>query len=140
LVCALLCEHATPLDRISLSGDVGSGLGFLRYRDPAQRFQVTRGQLLDDLCVLMGGREAEVMLLEDLTACSSGDLVRATQIARALVEEFGIDRRVPDLLHEASQRAATLLAAHRTFLETSAAKLLEQKHVEVASLGMISKP
>jgi cell division protease FtsH len=51
---------------------------------------VTRGELLDDLCVLMGGREAEQLLLEDLSIGSSEDLRRATVIARALVEEFGM--------------------------------------------------
>src|SRR5262249_25511823 len=55
-----------------------------------RRYVVTRGELLDDLCVLMGGREAEQMLLDDLSIGSSEDLRRATQIARALVEEFGM--------------------------------------------------
>ena len=50
----------------------------------------TRGQLLDDLCMLMGGREAEALLLDDLSIGSSDDLQRATVIARALVEEFGM--------------------------------------------------
>jgi cell division protease FtsH len=51
---------------------------------------VTRGELLDDLCVLLGGREAEQLLLGDLSIGCAGDLRRATDIARALVEEFGM--------------------------------------------------
>ena len=39
-------------------------------------------------CVLLGGRESEQMLLDDLSIGSSDDLKRATMIARALVEEF----------------------------------------------------
>jgi cell division protease FtsH len=89
-VCALRCEHATPIERISIQGDSAGALGFVRYQDPAHRYVVTRGQLLDDLCILMGGREAELLLLDDLSIGSSGDLQRATSIARALVEEFGM--------------------------------------------------
>src|SRR5262249_45052515 len=44
----------------------------------------------DDVCVLMGGREAELLLLDDLSIGSSEDLRRATAIARALVEQFGM--------------------------------------------------
>jgi cell division protease FtsH len=89
-VCALFCPHATPIERISILGDAAGALGFVRYQDPAHRYVVTRGQLLDDLCILMGGREAELALLDDLSIGSSGDLQRATAIARALVEEFGM--------------------------------------------------
>jgi cell division protease FtsH len=89
-VCALYCTHATPIERISIQGDAAGTLGFVRYQDPAHRYVVTRGQLLDDLCILMGGREAELSLLDDLSIGSSGDLQRATAIARALVEEFGM--------------------------------------------------
>ncbi len=88
-VVALFCPHAPPIDRISIRADTAGALGFVRHQDPAHKYVVTQGELLDDICVLMGGREAEQLLLEDLSIGSSGDLLRATEIARALVEEFG---------------------------------------------------
>ena len=87
---SLFCKHAKTIERISIKGDAAGALGFVQYQDPAHRYVVTRGQLLDDICVLMGGREAELLLLDDLSIGSSGDLDRATDIARALVEEFGM--------------------------------------------------
>jgi cell division protease FtsH len=69
---------------------MAGALGFVRYQDPSHRYVVTRGELLDDLCVLLGGREAEQLLLGDLSIGCAGDLRRATDIARALVEEFGM--------------------------------------------------
>jgi cell division protease FtsH len=89
-ICALFCTHARPIDRISIRGDLAGALGFVRYDDPANRYVTTRGQLLDNICVLFGGREAEALLLEDLSIGSAHDLDRATQIARALVEELGM--------------------------------------------------
>ena len=89
-VCSMFCPHSPPIDRISIRGDMAGALGFVRYQDPSRKYVVTRGELLDDLCVLMGGREAEQLLLDDLSIGSAGDLERATEIARALVEEFGM--------------------------------------------------
>lgn len=89
-VCSMFCPHSPPIDRISIRGDTAGALGFVRYQDPSRKYVVTRGELLDDLCVLMGGREAEQLLLDDLSIGSAGDLERATEIARALVEEFGM--------------------------------------------------
>ena len=89
-VCALFCPHSPPIERISIRGDAAGALGFVRHQDPTNKYIVTQGELLDDICVLMGGREAELLLLEDLSIGSHGDLTRATDIARALVEEFGM--------------------------------------------------
>ncbi len=90
VICALFCKHATPIERVSIQGDTAGALGFVRYQDPAHRYVVTEGELLDDLCVLLGGREAERLLLDDVSIGAAGDLERATAIARALVEEFGL--------------------------------------------------
>jgi cell division protease FtsH len=89
-VCSLFSSHSPPIERISIAGDAAGALGFVRYQDPAHRYVVTRGELLDDMVILMGGREAEQLLLDDLSIGSAQDLQRATQIARALVEEFGM--------------------------------------------------
>jgi cell division protease FtsH len=89
-VCALFCPHSPPIDRISIRGDLAGSLGFVQYADPAHRYVVTRGQMLDNICMLFGGREAEGLLLDDLSLGSSQDLARATQIALELVEELGM--------------------------------------------------
>ena len=89
-ISAMFCEHATAIERISIQGDAAGALGFVRYQDPAHKYVVTQGELLDDLCVLLGGREAEQLLLDDVSIGAAGDLERATAIARSLVEEFGL--------------------------------------------------
>ena len=56
-VAALFCPHSPPIERISIRADTAGALGFVRYQDPSHKYVVTRGELLDDICVLMGGRE-----------------------------------------------------------------------------------
>jgi len=163
-ICSLNCPHAPPIERISILDDMVGALGFVRYQDREHRYVVTQGELLDDVCVLMGGREAEQLMLEDISIGSAEDLRRATGIARALVEEFGmggdgaavcrfhlddkaarlpdlseqqradLDRRVSVILEEARQRAAKILRENRSTLETLRDLLLEKKVLDAAAL------
>lgn len=156
-VVALFCEGAPPIERISIRGDVGGALGFVRYADPAHRYVVTRGALLDNICVLFGGREAEALFCDDLSIGSSQDLERATAVARSLVEQFGmggeelgarqyvdpdprsppaplsekakesIDRSVRELLERERARARGLLEKNRPVLLALRSLLLEKK-------------
>ncbi len=164
-VVSLFCKHAPPIDRISIQGDFAGALGFVQHQDPAHKYVTTRGDLLDRLCILMGGREAEQLLMDDLSIGSAGDLDRASDIARALVESYGmggddigtvayhdheqkgrrdnlspaqleaIDRRVREMLSEARERAAQILQEHRTLLVTLRDLLLDQKVIEAKTIG-----
>ena len=89
-VCAMFCKSLPPIDRISIRGDLAGALGFVAYSDPAHKYVMTRTQLRDQLCALFGGREAELLLCDDLSIGSAADLERATEVARALVERFGM--------------------------------------------------
>src|SRR5262245_55670896 len=85
-VVALFSPHSPPIDRITIRGDTPGALDYVRYRDREHKFVVTRNQLLDTIIVLMGGREADNLLLGDLSIGSSEDVRRATMIARTLIE------------------------------------------------------
>ncbi len=164
-VCALFCEHAPPIDRISIQGDLAGALGFVQYADPAHRYVTTRGQILDSICVLMGGREAEAMLLDDLSLGSGHDLERATTLARVLVEELGmggdgpgvrryapvahaiheprpseaalqsIEQSVMSVLDTQRRRAQTILAEQRAIVAALRDLLLEKKVLDRSSFG-----
>lgn len=137
-VCAMLCEHSPPIDRISIRGDLGGVLGFVRYADPAHRYVVSRGQLLDSICVLYGGREAEALLLEDLSIGSAHDVERATSIARALVEEFGMGgddlgvRRFARI--DPEEHPPALSDATRAAMERSTREVLEAQRARARKL------
>ncbi|MFT5525673.1 MAG: cell division protease FtsH, partial [Pirellulaceae bacterium] len=169
-ICSLFCPHSPPIDRISIRADMAGALGFVRYQDPSHKYVVTQGSLLDDICVLMGGREAERLLLDDLSIGASGDLYRATEIARALVEEFGlggdevgigqcltkgrsdqqqqyspqtleaIDRRVREILEQQRERAANILTENKTLVEALRDLLLDKKVIDAKTLGELVKP
>ena len=51
---------------------------------------VSRGQLEDEITVLLGGRVAEHLVLQDISTGASNDLQRVSQIARKMVTEYGM--------------------------------------------------
>lgn len=136
-VCALHCENSPPIDRISIRGDIGGTLGFVRYADPAHRYVVTQAQLRDSICVLFGGREAEEMLLEDLSIGSAGDLDRATSIARALVEQYGMGGNEVGAFryrHERRGEAEALSEASRSAIERNIKQILDTERTRARTI------
>ncbi|NMO17222.1 AAA family ATPase [Pyxidicoccus fallax] len=137
-VCALFCPHAPAIDRISIRGDLAGSLGFVQYADPAHRYVVTRGQILDGICMLFGGREAEALLLDDLSLGSAHDLQRATEMARELVEELGMGGdRVPVRRFEAPGRQAdrhALSDATRSTLEAAIEQVLAEQRARARDI------
>ena len=89
-VCSLFCEHAPPIERITIESDNPWAFGYVMHSDPAHRYIQTRNFYLDAIVVAVGAREAEKLLLNDLSLGAVQDLQTATAIARDLVEVHGM--------------------------------------------------
>lgn len=91
---AHLSEHADPVHRISIISR-GRALGFTLTPPEKDKLQTTKSELIDRIAVLMGGRAAEQLIFDELTAGASSDIERATRIARAMVTEYGMSKLGP---------------------------------------------
>ncbi|MGE0529656.1 MAG: AAA family ATPase, partial [Bdellovibrionales bacterium] len=91
-ICSLHCPLHPPIERITIRSETSWAPAYVGYaEDQSRRLGLTKNQILDDLCVLYGGIEAERLLLDDVSTGAAGsDLQRATQIAHFLVEVFGM--------------------------------------------------
>ncbi|HHO51746.1 MAG TPA: AAA family ATPase [Deltaproteobacteria bacterium] len=156
-ICALYCEHAPPIQRITIQGDLGGTLGMVRLEDPVNRYVMTRNQLLDRMCVSFGGRAAEQVLLDDLSAGAGSDLEQATRIARGMVELLGmgpepksylvgkisdptraeVDAAVLQILRDSEARAIELVTSHRGELLALCDELLRHKTLDATSLSAL---
>ncbi len=91
---ALSVEHADPVHRITIIPRTIGALGATLQLPTDERYLVTRGELLDQLCVLMGGRAAEDVIWRDVSTGAQNDLERATELARQMVTRFGMSDRI----------------------------------------------
>src|SRR4051812_10981608 len=93
-----LLPHADPVHKVSIVSR-GRALGWTLSLPLEDKYIITRSELRDDLSMLLGGRTAEELIFEDPTTGAQNDIEKATQIARAMVTEYGMsDRLGPQLL------------------------------------------
>jgi len=93
-VVAHLSKYADPVHRISIVSR-GRALGFTLTPPERDKVQTTRSELIDEIAVLLGGRAAEMLIFDELTAGASSDIERATRVARAMVMDFGMSELGP---------------------------------------------
>ncbi|GIK84329.1 MAG: ATP-dependent zinc metalloprotease FtsH [Patescibacteria group bacterium] len=97
-IVAHVSPHADPVHRVSIISR-GRALGFTLTPPEKDKLQTTKSELLDDIAVLLGGRSAEKQVFSELTAGASSDIQKATQIARAMVMDYGMSELGPMNFH-----------------------------------------
>lgn len=93
-VVAHVCPHSDAVHRVSIISR-GRALGYTMTPPEQDKYQQTQSELVEQMAVMMGGREAEDMVFGELTAGASSDINRATRIARAMVVDFGMSKLGP---------------------------------------------
>ncbi|OYO16156.1 cell division protein FtsH [Enemella evansiae] len=72
----------------------GRALGYTMVMPDDDKYSSTRGELLDQLAYMLGGRAAEELVFHDPTTGASNDIDKATNVARAMVTQYGMSDRV----------------------------------------------
>ncbi|PYS76140.1 MAG: cell division protein FtsH, partial [Acidobacteria bacterium] len=85
----LAVENGDPIHKVSILPR-GRALGVTQALPERDRLMRTRQYLEDQVAMLLGGRAAEILLLDTMTAGASNDIERAVEIARRMVSEFGM--------------------------------------------------
>ena len=89
----------------------------------------TRNEMKEDICILLGGRVAEKLVLEDISTGASNDIERATKIARAMVTRYGFSEKLGTMVYGKDQNEVFLgmdLAQDRGYSEQVAAMIDEE--------------
>ncbi len=88
-----LAEFSEPLHKVTIIPR-GLYLGATMSLPDKDRYSESRSKLLDDLCVLMGGRTAEEIVFDDVSNGARNDLKTATRIARAMICDWGMSEKL----------------------------------------------
>jgi cell division protease FtsH len=93
IVSVSLAPHTDPVHKVTIvpRGRMGGATMHLPDRD---RMHMSRQRALASLAVAMGGRVAEEMFLSDISAGASNDIKQATEMARAMVCEWGLSEKM----------------------------------------------
>ncbi|CAF4752098.1 unnamed protein product, partial [Rotaria sp. Silwood2] len=91
-VCGWFLEHAEPIIKVSIIPR-GKALGYAQYM-PKEQYLYTKDQLFDRMCVMLGGRVAELLFFNRISTGAQDDLQKITQSAYAQVVRFGMSEKV----------------------------------------------
>ena len=92
-VLAYVLPDADPVHKVTIL-PTGMALGVTQQLPIEERHTYWREYIEDAVCVMMGGRCAEMLILGSLSTGASNDLQRATELARKMVREFGMSERI----------------------------------------------
>ena len=106
----------------------GMALGVTQQLPEGDRHNYSQEYLLGQIAILMGGRLAEETFLGSITTGASNDIERATELARAMVCEYGMSDMGPLTFGKKEEQIflGREIAQHRDFSEDTAVKIDEQ--------------
>ncbi|GMT28007.1 hypothetical protein PFISCL1PPCAC_19304, partial [Pristionchus fissidentatus] len=115
-------EYADPLLKVSIIPR-GKGLGYAQYL-PKEQYLYSKEQLLDRMCMTLGGRVAEEIFFSRITTGAQDDLQKITQMAYSQVVKYGMSAAVGPLSFETAQPGE--MAFDKPYSEATA-QLIDQE-------------
>ncbi len=82
-----------PVHQISIIPR-GMAAGYTMYLPTEEKGHVSKNQLTEQICSLLGGRAAEKLTQDDICTGASNDMQRATEIARKMVTKYGMSEKL----------------------------------------------
>jgi cell division protease FtsH len=155
-ICGWFLEYADPLVKVTIIPRGIAALGYAQYL-PKEQYLYRTEQLIDSICMTLGGRAAEQIIFGKISTGAQNDLQKVTRMAYAMVTVYGmndkvgnvsfydpqnensftkpysdetakvIDEEVRKIIDEAYTRTIELLEGKREQLEILAKKLLEKE-------------
>jgi len=86
-------EHASPLLKVSIVPRGMAALGYAQYV-PKERKLHTKEQMIDTMCMMLGGRIAEKIFFDNISTGAQDDLQKVTRIAYGLVTVYGMNDKI----------------------------------------------
>jgi len=108
---ALTVPHADPVQKVSIIPRGIAALGYTLQRPTEDRYLMTKSELIDKLTTLLGGRVAEELAFDEISTGAQNDLVKATDIARSMVKEYGMSESLGLVAFEREREPLYLQAA-----------------------------
>ena len=162
-VAGWFLEGADPVIKVSILPRSKGALGFAQNL-PSETMLVNEQELKDKICMILGGRVSELLFFGTVTNGASDDLKKATQLAQALTENFGmsknaglvsyslneryysentkdlIDREVKSVIDECLEKTKELLNGKKELITKLAERLIEAERLTHRDLVEILGP
>ena len=154
-ICGWFLEHAYPLLKVTIVPRGTAALGYAQYT-PKEQYLYNTDQLLDQICMTLGGRAAETIIFGKISTGASNDLQQITKMAYAMVTVYGMNDKVGNVSFYDPQQENTFTKPFseetgkmideevrklvETAFERTKALLLERKNeVEIVAKALLKR-
>ncbi len=129
-IIAKLCEHCDPVQEVSIIPR-GNAAGYTMTRPDNDDAHMSRNKITDFICMALGGRVAEELVIHDITTGASNDLERVTEMAKRMVTEWGMSEKLGLVTYGSNSQTVFLgkdMETHNAYSEETAKIIDEEMH------------
>jgi len=129
-VAGWFLEHADPLVKVSIVPRGVAALGYAQYL-PKEQFLYQTEQLIDEMCMTLGGRAAEQIIFNKISTGALSDLERVTKMAYSIVSVYGMNEKIGNVSFYDSKADGYKMT--KPYSETTAETIDEEVRKLIAS-------
>jgi cell division protease FtsH len=107
-IVAMSLPGTDPVQKVTIIPRGIAALGYTMQAPTEDRYLMKKGELLNKIATLLGGRAAEEVVLGEISTGAHNDLSRATDIARSMVKEYGMSPKLGQVYFAKGQRSQFL--------------------------------
>ncbi len=129
-IVARKCKHCDPVQEVSIIPR-GNAAGYTMTRPDSDDAHTTRDKIRDFICMALGGRVAEEIVIKDITTGASNDLERITEITKKMVTEWGMSEKLGLVTYGSNTQTVFLgkdMETRNAYSEETARLIDEEMH------------
>jgi len=103
---SLALPGVDPVQKVSIIPRSVGALGYTMQRPTGDRYLMTRQELANKMCVMLGGRGSETVFFDDISTGASDDLEKCTDVARSMVTQYGMTEALGQVTYERKRQTS----------------------------------
>ncbi len=129
-IVAKLCPECDPVQEVSIIPR-GNAAGYTMTRPDNDDAHMTKNKILDFICMALGGRVAEELVIKDITTGASNDLERVTEMTKRMVTEWGMSEKLGLVTYGSNSQTVFLgkdMETHNAYSDDTAKAIDDEMH------------
>ncbi len=136
-ICGWYLEHAYPLLKVTVVPRGSAALGYAQYT-PKEQYLYNTDQLMDQICMTLGGRASEEIFFGKISTGASNDLQQITRIAYSMITVYGMNEKVGNISYYDPNQENTFTKPFSEetgkMIDEEARKLIEVAYIRTKQL------
>ena len=136
-ICGWYLEHAYPLLKVTIVPRGTAALGYAQYT-PKEQYLYNTDQLIDQICMTLGGRASEEIFFGKISTGASNDLQQITKIAYSMVTVYGMNNKIGNISYydPSQENYFTKPYSEETgkMIDTEVRKLIDEAYTKTKNL------